>query len=280
MSDPAADERRRFEAFYRRKWHGHDGLWGEQYPPDQVVYATAVYERRNAEILSAAGSALGTTLDLGCGVGDVALLLAPHARRVTAIDVSFENARRAHANLAERKVENAAVLQGGAEHLPFADGAFGLVVLADVIEHVPDVGACLAEIRRVLLPGGRVICVTPIRTTLRAWRTVDWVLRKLARPRGTGPLHEGHPDVFERFLSTGDLRGALLAAGLRPVRMRRVCFYPAPETAGAFGALAGCVYRRVGARRFGRLAAGTIGLFQALEHMRFLNQKQLWVAAR
>ncbi len=280
VNDPLADERRRFEAFYRRKWQGHDGLWGERYPPDQVVYATTVYARRNAEILAAAGSAIDGALDLGCGVGDVSYQLASRAGRVTAIDVSLENAQRTRGNLRERAVSNSAVVQGGAERLPFADGSFGLVVLADVIEHVPDIVGCLTEVRRVLRPGGRVICVTPIRTTLLAWRTADWALRKLARPRGTEPLRGEHPDVFERFLSTGEMRDALRGAGLRPVRMRRVCFYPAPETAGAFGAFAGWIYRRVDTRRFGRLAAGTIGLFHALERLRFLNQKQLWVATR
>jgi ubiquinone/menaquinone biosynthesis C-methylase UbiE len=280
MSRPPAEEHRRFEEFYRRKWHGHDGFWEERYPPDQIVYATTVYRRRNEEILDAAGPRPGAVLDLGCGVGDVTFLLSERAERVVGADVALENVRRTRDNLRGRSVSNASVVQGGAERLPFADRSFSLVVLADVIEHIPDVAGCLEEIRRVLEPGGRLICVTPIRGTIRAWHLVDRLVRVLFRPRSTPRGAHGNTEVFERFLTRGEVRAALRARGLRPVRTSRICFYPAPETAGAFGALLAWIHERVSPRVFARTSAGTIRTFDAIAAVRLLNQKQLWVAVR
>jgi SAM-dependent methyltransferase len=278
VSTSEREERARFEAFYRRKWEGHEGFWEDRYPPEQVVYARALYRRRNAEIAAAVGTGVGTALDLGCGVGDVANLLATRAGLVIAGDVSFENVRRTRRNLRDRG--NVATFHGAAERLPFADATLDVVVVADVIEHIPDLSGCLAEVGRVLRPGGRLICVTPIRSSLAAWRVVDWLLHTITRPGSREPLRAAHPEVYERFLSVGEVRAALSAAGLRPVRLRRVCFYPAPETPGVVGALLARVRRRVGARRFESLAARTVGVFAAVERLRLLNQKQLWIAVR
>ena len=272
-------ERERFDAFYRRKWAGHDGFWAERYPPDQRVYAASVYGRRNEAILAEAGPRPGIVLDLGCGVGDLSQLLAERTERVVASDVSLENARRAQANLGKAGVK-AAVVQGEGERLPFADGTFDLVIVADVIEHVASVPATLQEIRRVLGTGGRMICATPIRSTLQGWRAADWAARKLARPTRVAPFEWRNADVHETFLSPRELRSAIVAAGMRPLRFRRVCFYPAAETPGAFGAVMSWTHGRSGPVAFERTAARVLGAFDTIERLGVLNQKQLWVAER
>jgi len=272
-------DRRRFEEFYRRKWAGHEGLWAERYPPDQQVYAAAVYGRRNEAILAEAGPHPGVVLDLGCGVGDLSCLLAERADRVVASDVSRENVRRARTNL-ERAGVRAEVLQGEGERLSFPDGTFDLVVVADVIEHVASVPVTLSEIRRVLGTGGRMICATPIRSTLQGWRAADWTARKLARPTRPLPFEWRNADVHETFLSPRELRSAIVAAGLRPLRFQRVCFYPAPETPGVFGSVMSRAYGRSGAAGFERTASRVMGAFGTIERLGVLNQKQLWVAER
>jgi len=272
-------DRERFEDFYARKWAGHEGFWVDRYPPSQVVYATAVYRRRNAEILEVAGPAFRTAMDLGCGLGDIAWALAARSERVIATDLSFENVRRARANLRARSVDNAVVVQSIGERLPFADRSLDLAVLADVIEHIPDVAGCLAEIRRVLRPGGRVVCVTPIRGTLFAWRTFERTLRFLSRRGSVAASGTTHPDVYERFLSIPEMRSALAAAGLRPTMLRRICFYPAPETPGVFGAIGEWAHGRLDPRRFSTVSGRAMIVFDAVERLRFLNQKQLWVAS-
>jgi 2-polyprenyl-3-methyl-5-hydroxy-6-metoxy-1,4-benzoquinol methylase len=151
------------------------------------------------------------------------------------------------------------------------------VVLADVLEHVPDAASALAEIRRVLRPGGVLACATPIRGTLGFWRVVDWIVRSVALGGRAGGLRFANPSVYERFFSIRELRGLLLEAGFRVLRSERVCFYPAPETAGACGALMRRVAARCGAATSERTTARLIAAFDLVARLRIGNQKQLWV---
>ena len=279
MSGDAREQRDRFDAFYRKKWREHEGYWIDRYPPEHAVYAAAVYGRRNEAILDEAGENPGTILDLGCGLGDLARALGDAGASVVAADVSIENATRSRENLGRAGIP-AVVVQGEGEHLPFGDGAFDLVALADVIEHVDSVRATLREVARVLRPGGRLICVTPLRATLGMMRAIDRTAYAIARPARTSYVGARNPDVHERFLSAAELREALIEAGLRPVRFERVCFYPAPETAGAFGAVMARLYRRGDAARFERASSRATRAFALIERLRILNQKQLWVARR
>lgn len=275
---PTVRERERFERFYERKWSGHVGLWADRYPAEYRAFALSVYGRRNAEILEAAGPAPGRVLDVGCGVGDVATGLAGRARLVLASDIASENVRRARENLAAASAPGA-VVQAAGEHLPFADSTLDTVVLADVIEHVVSVRGSLAEVARVLRPGGRMICVTPVRFTLQAWRVVDWLARWIARP-GRRPLLAWRSSaVPERFLSKRELREAIVSVGLRPARFRRICFYPAPETSGAFGEVVARALRR-DPRRAAAITDRVVRALAAVERLRVLNQKQLWIAER
>jgi ubiquinone/menaquinone biosynthesis C-methylase UbiE len=279
VSGRAREERARFEAFYREKWREHEGYWIDRYPPEHAVYAAAVYGRRNEAILEAAGPDPGTTLDLGCGLGDLARAFGDAGARVVAADVSIENARRSRENLDDAGMSSL-VLQGEGEHLPFGDAAFDLVILADVIEHVDSVGATLREVARVLRSGGRLICVTPLRATLRAMQAIDRTAYRIARPTKVSSTAGPIAAVHERFLSAAELRGALVAAGLRPIRFERVCFYPAPETAGAFGAVMARLHRRGDDARFQRASSRASRVFAVIERLRVFNQKQLWVAQR
>jgi SAM-dependent methyltransferase len=98
---------------------------------------------------------VGDALDLGCGDGRLTAELA--AERVTAADVSSVALERAAARLpAARRVE----LEPD-EPLPLPDNAFDLVLCAETIEHVRDVGLLLSEVRRVLRPGGELALTTP-----------------------------------------------------------------------------------------------------------------------
>lgn len=98
-------------------------------------------------------------LDAGCGTGGLLRRLAEGlpGRALAGIDVSEKAVRRAR-----RKVPGAAVAVGSIAALPFADGRFGAVVSCDVLCHrLVDERAALAEIRRVLAPGGVVVLNLP-----------------------------------------------------------------------------------------------------------------------
>jgi SAM-dependent methyltransferase len=93
-------------------------------------------------------------LEVGPGPGEVSERIQRElGARVVAVDVSERMVE-----LARRRGVDARV--GDVEELPFADDEFDLVVAAWVLFHLPDLESGLAEIARVLRPGGRLVAVT------------------------------------------------------------------------------------------------------------------------
>ena len=99
-------------------------------------------------------------LDAGCGAGYGSAALAEIAERVTGIDVAQEAVDHARAHYAHA---NLAFEQASCTKLPYADGAFDLVVAFEVIEHLEEWREFLQEARRVLAPSGQFIVSTPNR---------------------------------------------------------------------------------------------------------------------
>jgi ArsR family transcriptional regulator len=93
--------------------------------------------------------------DLGCGTGQVAAALAPFVARVVAVDRSGDMLQAARRRL--RDLPNVQVRRGELEALPIADAELDAATLLLVLHHLPDPAAALAETRRVLKPGGRVV---------------------------------------------------------------------------------------------------------------------------
>ncbi len=110
-----------------------------------------------------AGGARGLTLDLGCGTGR-SLPLFPAAARVIGIDPSLDALRRAR-----RRAPGVPLVQGNAEALPFRPGAFDTVAATLVFCSVPHPARGLAEVRRVLAPGGTLRMIEHVRST-RRWK--------------------------------------------------------------------------------------------------------------
>ncbi|MCS7042905.1 MAG: methyltransferase domain-containing protein [Bryobacteraceae bacterium] len=99
-------------------------------------------------------------LDAACGTGYGSAALAEAADFVAALDISreaVEAAARAYAR------PNLSFVVARAEQTPFRDASFDLVVAFEVIEHLEDWRALLAEARRLLAPGGQFIVSTPNR---------------------------------------------------------------------------------------------------------------------
>jgi ArsR family transcriptional regulator len=98
-----------------------------------------------------------TVGDLGCGTGALALRLAPFAQQVIGIDASREMLAAARARAHDAR--HVTFKRGELEALPLADATLDLAVLALVLHHVGEPVAALAEVRRVLVPGGRLLLV-------------------------------------------------------------------------------------------------------------------------
>jgi ubiquinone/menaquinone biosynthesis C-methylase UbiE len=110
-----------------------------------------------------AAGARGRTLELGCGTGRNLPLLGA-AATVVGVDPARESLHRAR-----RRAPGVALVVARAEALPFRAGAFDTVVSSLVFCSVDDPAAALAEVRRVLRPGGRLRMIEHVRATT-PWR--------------------------------------------------------------------------------------------------------------
>ena len=91
-------------------------------------------------------------LDVGCGPGWLTVKYAEAGANVRSIDLTPRAVELARRFLALRGL-SAVVSEANAEHLPFEDGAFDLVVSSGVIHHTADIPAAFRECQRVLKPG-------------------------------------------------------------------------------------------------------------------------------
>ncbi len=98
-------------------------------------------------------------LDLGSGAGTdslVAVQMVGEQGHVTGIDMTSAMLAKARAAAAELAVPNVEFVEAEAEHLPFPDESFDVVISNGVIDLVPDKDAVFSELHRVLVPGGRM----------------------------------------------------------------------------------------------------------------------------
>jgi len=109
-----------------------------------------------------------TILDVGCSYGWFLEVAAERGWSATGVEVTDETASVARA--AGLDVRTGTLQEGG-----FADGSFDVVCLWDVLEHIPDVDAFLAEVRRVLRPGGLLAVQSPnVRSVMARAAGAEW----------------------------------------------------------------------------------------------------------
>ncbi|MER6046405.1 class I SAM-dependent methyltransferase [Streptomyces sp. NPDC001793] len=119
----------------------------------ETSFLNAYYER--PAMLSLAGDVAGRRiLDAGCGSGPLFAALRDRGALVTGIDSSAEMVELARRRLGADAALHVADLSNP---LPFTNGAFDAVLASLVLHYLEDWGPTLAEMRRVLRPGGRLI---------------------------------------------------------------------------------------------------------------------------
>jgi ubiquinone/menaquinone biosynthesis C-methylase UbiE len=205
------------------KAYTHDGLMGTD--------LDLIYDRETKrKILEYASPLAGKRmLDVGTGIGKLWDYVDAGAHPY-ALDVSFSGIARA---VQRHPALTASVAVG--EHLPHADGFFDIVVAADTLEHTFSPDKALAEIARVLKPGGIFVASFPTPNSLRAWGRNQLTS---GRWRSSLPIRLaitmlkrvalfGRPDFqpIDRDLKANEWLSLLTAAGLEP---RQRDFWPAP----------------------------------------------------
>jgi ubiquinone/menaquinone biosynthesis C-methylase UbiE len=171
------------------------------------VYETAV---RRALLASGAQSARDV-LDVGCGAGGVMEVLSREVRLAVGIDVDLPS-------LQGHRDQTHLLAASDLARLPFPANSFDLVVSSWVLEHLQEPREALAEVARVLRPGGHFVFLTPNAHNLITW--LNRLVPRLAQSRLVAWLYgrqerDTFPVVY-RANSIERLSDLAAAVGLQP----------------------------------------------------------------
>jgi demethylmenaquinone methyltransferase/2-methoxy-6-polyprenyl-1,4-benzoquinol methylase len=151
-------------------------------------------------------------LDACCGTGDLAIAAERAGGRVTGLDFSEQMLVRARG-----KSESVEWVLGDVTALPFDDSSFDAVTVGFGIRNVPELDVGLAELARVLRPGGRVACLEITRPEgmlkpfFRLW--FDGLVPLAGKVLPGGRAYSYLPASVRRFPGPSDLAAAFGRAG-------------------------------------------------------------------
>ncbi len=134
-------------------------------------------------------------LEIGCGTGLILQRLSEVAKSAVGIDISRGMLQTAH----ERGLKT---LEGSATALPFADASFDAVVSFKVLAHIEEIELAMAEVGRVLKPGGRAALEFYNKHSLR------YAIKRLKKPNAISETSNDE-DVFTRYDTTESIAGYL-----------------------------------------------------------------------
>ena len=205
------------------------GIWQQLYREKTVL--GRIFRERQARAVEwvAAVEASGRALDVGCGAGGVAVELARLGFSVEALDASEAMVANARAAVEQNGVADlVAVSRGDVHELPFADGAFDVVVALGVLPWVRSPPEAMREMARVLRPRGHLVftCDNAFALQLlldpRLWPVLDPLKRVLrAQLRRRWPRPE-RPRAFR----ARTVRRLVADAGLELVEHTTIQFGP------------------------------------------------------
>lgn len=183
-------------------------------------------------------------LDIGCGQGHWTRILTPYLGENASITAVDRDPRWFRENTELRDFVNRSgnpfeLREGDAQNLPFEDKSFDFVTCQTVLIHVPDPAQAIREMKRVLKPGGTLLCVEPnnivqslIKTSITKndpiEETLDHIKYRLIIEKGKKALGQGDN-------SLGDLLPGMFALeGLENIEVRlsdkAIAMYPPYDT--------------------------------------------------
>jgi ubiquinone biosynthesis O-methyltransferase len=180
----------------------------------------------HVDALSLAGDPKGRdVLEVGCGAGDFSIHLARAGANVIGTDFSPKAVELAAAKAVAQN-SAARFRVADAQQLPFADATFDLILSCECLEHVPDPGRALAEMFRVLRPGGRLVLTTENYSNgMLIYWLMAWMQRK--------PFNSGAGvQPVEHFFLYWNVRKMMRRAGFEVSRMTgaHYVFFAVPGT--------------------------------------------------
>ena len=186
------------------------------------------WKRRTA--LLAARAPRGPVLDVSTGTGDLAFELARLAGSgdVVALDLLPEMLSIARSKQEKHGAGRVSFMVGDALSLPFPSGTFACATAGFSLRNMPDVRRAIAEMTRVVRPGGRVVLLelSPMEAGLRArlFRVYFHGMVPLAGRllAGDRAAYTYLPQSVDRFYGAGELAEVLRETGLEPVSYARL----------------------------------------------------------
>jgi ubiquinone/menaquinone biosynthesis C-methylase UbiE len=179
---------------------------GQQYRVRYRFPFAADFQRERNEIILdlLGGDQEMRVLDLGCGTGVMIDTLGMRFHRIVGLDVSGEMIEAI--DTAPRKEGQSPIMLvlGDMEALPIRDAIFDRVVMRSSLHHVGSEKSVLADIHRILKPGGRLAVAEPVNDN-PLFRLARW---KARRGKSYGKIH-----TIGKAFMTPELRGMLEAAG-------------------------------------------------------------------
>ncbi len=169
----------------------------------------------------------GRVLDVATGTGDISLELARYTGSVVGLDLCQEMLSRGRVKMEKRGLGSSInFIVGDALALPFNDNSFDCALNGFALRNVADINLFLSELRRVVKPGGRVVCLELVRPAsgiigafyrFYLYRIVPILGRWIS---GDGKAYRYLPDSIGCFLSVVEFHKMMEEAGFRQVGHR------------------------------------------------------------